>query len=237
MGSSVGLLMSYLATDKTSRERFPAAVRSIDCPRAALLYRSVGEGPEPPRVTHPVWFGSSHVDVVEPQPQTWNKLWRDASTFDYIAIFNADDEWLPGGIDALADALDAHPDAVVAYGDHEQVLEDGTSLGCHMVLPPDAPISESPVPGPFAMFRASAAKQVEIEPGMLWPEDHLRCADWHLWVRLSTVGPFVMVDKPVGRFLLRDSSLSHNDPEAFRAEQRRVKAWAREYLAARSVCA
>jgi hypothetical protein len=229
--------MSILC-DETNSAYLPVALSSIDELDVRRFGRVVGSGAVPPpaftsALALTMWTNLSTTGDIEPQPVTWNHLYRQAKYdgIGYAAVFNADDRWRPGGIWALADALDANPDASVAYGDFEMLNEDGTSQGCRKVPQPrQQPIWKAPTPGPFAMFRMSAAAQVELEPGMLFDASYLRCADHHLWVRLWTVGKFVMVDEPVGEFVYRTSSLSHVNPAATQAERRRIWMWGRRYL-------
>lgn len=235
MAARVACLSSLLGTDEATVRLLPRAVAALGEQDCALVHmrRLVewGDGalPPAPRGVVPV---TSTAPGLESMPASLNALWAALPAgVEYAAVYNADDHWLPRGLDALVALLDEDPGAALAYGDFEMVMEGGQSMGTGMVLPPGASVARSPVPGPFALFRVSAARQAQAPDGQLFDESYPRCFDWHLWVRLSKIGRFLVCRQPVGVFLHRPSSLSHADPAAFRAEQARLRAWAPGYLA------
>lgn len=100
-----------------------------------------GDGPVP---EHVVVDGASTDDTVDVlRSSSPNVIWRsepdagqaDAlnkaltlSTGEWIGWLNADEFYLPGAFDALAAAVDAHPDAAIVHGDAVFVDVDGKLL-------------------------------------------------------------------------------------------------------------
>jgi glycosyltransferase involved in cell wall biosynthesis len=105
-----------------------------------------------------------------------------ATTAPYVLALDADDRAVPGSLTVLADALDAHPDAVVAWGDLE-VFGAGRSVQ-----------RLSPVLDPWlitymngltadALIRRTALEQVGG-----WTYGGRGYEDWDLWMALAERG-------------------------------------------------
>lgn len=111
----------------------------------------------------------------------------------YVMPFSADDLLVRGATGALADALDANPEAAAAWGDLQ-------SFGAASALVPSAPMLcpwlvtyVNTIPG-IAMFRRSVLVEVggwRLGTGI---------EDWDLWMRLAKSGTGVYVPGPVFRY-------------------------------------
>jgi len=105
-----------------------------------------------------------------------------ATTAPYIYNLDADDLAAPGALQAMADRLDAEPEAAVCYGDY---LEFGDSELTRVVPPTIDPYrlaytNEYPV---TALFRRSA-----LEAGGGWRPVGAGYEDWGLWMTLAERG-------------------------------------------------
>ncbi len=112
----------------------------------------------------------------------------------YVAWLNADDVYLEGGLDALARALDEHPDAPFAYGQADLIDEAGKPCGAYHVEPwnTDRFARRCFVSQPATLMRRSDWEAV----GGLDPSLDM-ALDYDLWWRLAARADPVFVDRPV----------------------------------------
>jgi glycosyltransferase involved in cell wall biosynthesis len=104
-----------------------------------------------------------------------------ATTAPYVTALDADDIGAPGALAALADALDAHPEADVAWGDVQNFGEDRTLRRLGRTLDPwlITYVNELPVD---AMVRREALLDAggwQLRGGY---------EDWDLWMTLAESG-------------------------------------------------
>lgn len=152
---------------------------------------------------------------------------RLASTAPLVFGLDADDLLMPGALAAMADKLDAHPEAVACYGDYE-VFGDVTFR--RMV-----PLTIDPFRIAFrneltaaALFRRSALEAVNawepVVPGTKGRDDFFE--DWHLWMSLAeggAVGVHVGRDRLVYRRRVHGGRLSAAGDTRRREQYRRLK--------------
>lgn len=104
-----------------------------------------------------------------------------ASAAPYVFPLDSDDHAVPGALGRMADALAAHPEADVCFGDY---VEFGKSEIVRAVPPQLDPYrlaytNEYPI---SSMFRRDLLEDVGGWPRMLGYED------WHLWMTLAERG-------------------------------------------------
>jgi glycosyltransferase involved in cell wall biosynthesis len=115
---------------------------------------------------------------------------RHATTAPYVFTLDADDLLMAGALTAMADALDAFPEAVACFGDHEVFGPDGTFRR-------NVPLTIDPFRIAFrneltasALFRRSALEAIDawqpVVPGATGREDFFE--DWHLWMTFAERG-------------------------------------------------
>jgi glycosyltransferase involved in cell wall biosynthesis len=104
-----------------------------------------------------------------------------ATTAPYVFPLDADDLAVPGALGAMADRLDANPDAVVCYGDYVEFGETELMRAVPDEIDPFrlAYTNEYPI---SAMFRRSALESIGLWPGMRAYED------WHVWMTFAERG-------------------------------------------------
>lgn len=184
-GPKVGLLMSFLADDRTSIQELRTAIKALTKQNSdiRLFIRYVVK--ETPLISFDklrelldddVTFYAYRAEFFEPIPQSLNYLYEWAKLLNcvYLGVYSADDYYPPGGLDRLVALLEARQDATLAYGDFDphregsRVLEPSTSI-----------------------WRMSTSKQIEFADGGLFNEYYERLADGNLYARLATKGPFI----------------------------------------------
>lgn len=111
-----------------------------------------------------------------------------------VGWLNADDVFLPGGVDRLWQALVEHPDWLVASGRASLVSESGAVEGEIETEPfsPDRFARACTICQPATLIRRSAWEQA----GGLDASLHM-CFDYDLWWRISRLGPIGYVDAVV----------------------------------------
>jgi glycosyltransferase involved in cell wall biosynthesis len=117
----------------------------------------------------------------------------------YIARFDGDDAWPADALESLASALDANPDAVVAYGNIETIDQHDRLGGVGIDRPPG--------PNKRCEFELLLQRHYTCAPAMLsrraawadlapWHERFARgLGDWYYNLALALQGPFVYVDQ------------------------------------------
>lgn len=125
---------------------------------------------------------------------------------EYIAWLGDDDLLNPGMLLILAEALEAHPKASLAFGDCEYIDKSGRSIILNrfgkfasLVLP----FGPQLIPQPSTLFRRSSFERA----GGLTNEFEL-AFDFDLFMRMKNVGPFVYVPKTISKFRWHEDSLS-----------------------------
>jgi hypothetical protein len=111
---------------------------------------------------------------------------------EILAWLNSDDVLEPGALARAAQQFQLHPEAVVIYGDANEIARDGTHLGrsaqvqvCdHQYLVEEY----NAIVQPAAFFRRAAyAKAGGLDHTLHW------ALDYDLWLRLIGLGPFVYI--------------------------------------------
>lgn len=142
-------------------------------------------------------------------------------THEYINWLNDDDLLEPGSLAAIVGALDARPDAVVAYGACRYIDESGEELW----------VSRA---GPWARFLLPWGPDLIPQPGMLVRTDAFRAVggvdetyrfafDLDLLLRLRRMGALIDVDAVVSSFRWHPSSLTVSDRTTNLVESERAK--------------
>lgn len=145
----------------------------------------------------------------------------------YVFPLDADDLVMPGVLAAMADKLDAHPEAMVCYGDYEVF---GTATFRRHV-----PLTIDPYRIAFrneltasALFRRNMLEAVNawepVVPGATGRDDFWE--DWHLWMTLAergVVGVHVGRDVFVYRRRLHADRLTAAGDARRREQYRRLK--------------
>jgi glycosyltransferase involved in cell wall biosynthesis len=121
-----------------------------------------------------------------------------ASTSEYVSFLDDDDLRLPGSLDAQVAALDARPDAGLAYG--RVLYGDGEGRPAGGSYPEECPrgdvfwrlMRHNFIPCPSVVFRRACLLKV----GLL-DEDAPGVEDWDLWVRIAELYPVLAGERAV----------------------------------------
>jgi glycosyltransferase involved in cell wall biosynthesis len=117
----------------------------------------------------------------------------DATTAPYVLPLDADDTLAPGALAALADGLDAHPDAAVAWGDVEVFGELSMTLRSARELDPWRLTYLNGIPGTSMVRRTALLDAGGWSMGSGYE-------DWDLWLSFAERG---YGGVHVGRVVLR----------------------------------
>jgi glycosyltransferase involved in cell wall biosynthesis len=124
--------------------------------------------------------------------------------YDYVAFLDADDEWLPGFLEKIKEAIELFPNAAM-YGTpswHRNILTGqagNTTLNRYKDKIQIAEYFENPhtMPHTSAMV---VNKQYfnRIDNGNAFPVGMKLCEDWSCFNRLAFLAPFVYIGYPLG---------------------------------------
>lgn len=159
----------------------------------------------------------------------WNRGVR-AARGRYVSNANADDRHSPDGLERLAQALDAHPEIALVYGDDDVTrVENGTFATAPRVArfawPAFEPrhLFEICHIGPHPMWR----KELHERHG--WFDPGFRSAgDYDFWLRLAAAGErFLHLETIVGLYLQSPEGVEIGNQELSGAESHlaRVRNW------------
>jgi glycosyltransferase involved in cell wall biosynthesis len=131
----------------------------------------------------------------------------------YIGRFDGDDVWLPDALGALAQALDEHPQATVAYGDIRCIDPLGR-MGSDGIRRPAGPLCRDE-------FGLLLERHYTCAPAMLsrrdawhellpWPEAYgSGLGDWYFNLRLARLGAFVHVPRVLAHYRVHALGMHH----------------------------
>jgi glycosyltransferase involved in cell wall biosynthesis len=117
---------------------------------------------------------------------------------EILAIQSSDDTYVPGAIAAAVEALRAHPDAGMVFGDVEHIDDRSRVTGRDLLAP--FSLAEylgrlTYIPQPSAFFRAAAARSVGG-----WRAEIGYVADADYWIRIALRYPVVKIDRTLARY-------------------------------------
>jgi glycosyltransferase involved in cell wall biosynthesis len=150
----------------------------------------------------------------EPLYAAWNRAIRLARG-EYLTNANTDDRHAPHALETLAQALDAHPEAGVAYASTAITAQENASLG-------SAPtkgrfkarqfdrhrLFHDCMPGPQPMWRRELHERFG-----LFDETFVSAGDYEFWLRISAETKFLHVPEVLGLFLQSPQSISNRNAE------------------------
>ncbi|MBU6399994.1 MAG: glycosyltransferase [Verrucomicrobia bacterium] len=165
----------------------------------------------------------------------WNRAIRVARG-RYLTNANTDDRHRTDALERLARALDAHPEAAVAYGD------------CAITRTENATLADAPITGYFRwpeFDRMKLFRTCYLGSQPLWRRAlHERfgdfdptlvsAGDYEFWLRIARAEIFVHVPEVLGLYLESPGSIEHRHREQASEEARRVRD--RHWAPHRGIC-
>ena len=125
----------------------------------------------------------------------------DLATGEFILFLDDDDLLIDSGLQTHVDAFARHPAAIATVGSVEEFDQSGARTSSRLVrrsqernVWPDVLLGWGPVCGRCA-FRTRAIKSVQG-----WNTTYNICEDHELWLRLSRLGPVVLLPETVYRY-------------------------------------
>ena len=131
----------------------------------------------------------------------------------HLAFLDADDLWEPQKLERQLDVIEANADLVLVHGpiieidadDHplDGVVHHGMSGDVHQSLF----LQESVIygGGSGSLYARWAFDEVGG-----FDERFSSSADWHLWLRITKLGPVGMVEEPILAYRIHDSNMHNN---------------------------
>lgn len=150
------------------------------------------------------------------QAATLNKGWAQAQG-EILAYLSSDDCLLPGAISRMVTALQARPDAAVAYCDFWLIDAQGQRLRTVQAEEFDRRrlcVDLVCQPGPGAFFRRTV---FDAQGG--WNAALRQVPDFEFWLRASVQGPFIRVAEPLAEYRIHEGSASFRVMQPARAEE------------------
>ncbi|MGN6370807.1 MAG: glycosyltransferase [Phycisphaerae bacterium] len=139
----------------------------------------------------------------------WNRG-IDAARGQYLTNANTDDRHHPEMLEILADTLDQHPDAVLAYADSDVTHDENASWSdARRVKHLDWPdfdrntLFENNFAGPHPMWRRTVHDEVGCFDSTM-----ISSGDYEFWLRLALQSKFIHVPRRLGLYLENPNSIS-----------------------------
>ncbi len=143
----------------------------------------------------------------------WNVCLARAPESRYLARLDDDDTYQPDLLTSAVAALEAEPSAAFAYAAADTIRDDGTTVAIRRSLVGSRTLSPraafdhllvgNTVPTPTVVLRHGALRRVgPYDPAAGW------CADWEMWLRLSSRFPIVYLDRVLARYRISVESSS-----------------------------
>lgn len=199
----VMVMMIAIAVPSLEQGRFLTAALDSLCATTETVYRAVLDGGSQDGSRDLIAARAHELSFWRSQPDKGQtaainegvaRLVERHPDVDAVGWLNADDVFLPGGLEALAEALVAHPDWVVAAGRGALSNEAGIVIGEIATEPFQVErfARACTICQPATLIRRSAWQKV----GGLDPSLHM-CFDYDLWWRLHRLGTIGYVDRIV----------------------------------------
>ncbi len=156
--------------------------------------------------TFPDQIQTLFVESVESLGASWNRGWK-AARAPYVAMWNVDDRRNPGSLQAQYEALEAHPEWQLCYGDYVRVKEYGREKG-ELRRTPEFSTKQFrrafPQGGAFWLMRKAALEKIGF-----FDEQFQVGPDMDLAIRMAE-GGYMMgrVDQILGIFTDAEEGLS-----------------------------
>jgi glycosyltransferase involved in cell wall biosynthesis len=153
-------------------------------------------------------------DQREPLYAAWNRAIRLARG-EYLTNANTDDRHAPHALETLARALNAHPEAGVAYASMAITDQENGTLGTALIRGrfkarkfDRRRLFHDCMPGPQPMWR----RELHDRFGF-FDETFVTAGDYEFWLRISAETKFLHIPEVLGLFLQSPQSISNSDAE------------------------
>lgn len=178
------------------------------------------------------WIAKQYKDVkliITPDIPTIGKAWNEAArlaTGDYLVTANADDAFLPGGLEEMAGVLEVNPQVGLVFSDVMKRVGNRSTYW-KRVSYPEGEVStikdelrQRSIVGPMPMWRRELHERLGY-----FDERMIVSCDYDMWRRMADNGVgFWYIPRALGEYLYRDDSLEHRNIAAMRKEMEHLLA-------------
>jgi len=131
-----------------------------------------------------------------------------------VMFLDSDDRLRPAALNRLGATLEGHPEAVLAYGEHVSMDEQGRLEGVEgpplFSRRPSGPVLEELLQANFFMSGVALIRYRALAEAGDFDPDLLGAEDWEMWCRLALLGDFVYLPgEPVLEYRQRAVSCSN----------------------------
>lgn len=133
----------------------------------------------------------------------------------YLAYLGGDDRWRPDKLGRLVAALDAAPDAAVAYSDARTITAEGHLIdpsflaATAVVHPPEGRVFERLLEGNFVIASSAVYRTERVREVGGWDPD-LPFEDWDLLLHLADRWPFAVDPEALVDYRVHDDSVTRS---------------------------
>lgn len=149
-----------------------------------------------------------------PQENRGCALARDAairaSTGEFIAMLDCDDEWLPRHVEQCLAEFDRRPDLVMVHTAAVRVLDDGSPSDRSPREPHDGNVFVPLLAGNFVTCPTVVLRRAAYEKAGSFRKEAEYCDDWDEWLRVARLGPIGYLPQATIRYRDREASMSRN---------------------------
>jgi glycosyltransferase involved in cell wall biosynthesis len=134
------------------------------------------------------------------------------ATGELIAFLDADDRWLPHHLEVVAPLLEAHPDAVLAFGGLQLFGLMTGRHAYHRLLPSGAPVDARVLAAAYCVVPQMAViiRHDAYAAVGGYDETVRHAEDFELFARLSRRGPFVSADAITAEYRQHPSQITRD---------------------------
>lgn len=153
----------------------------------------------------------------------------ERSDAPYIAVFNDDDLWAPEKLAKQVEVLDRDPDVALVHTGGHFIGPDGERVeGAPLGFPwPKTSsgnvlhelIFRNRIIASSVMFRRSLLEQTGPFDAGFWG-----CGDWHMWLRLASVGKVVHLDEDLTFYRVHPNQACRDEAKMI-ADSLRIREW------------
>jgi glycosyltransferase involved in cell wall biosynthesis len=152
------------------------------------------------------------------------------SAGEYMAIFNDDDLWAPGKLEAQVAMLDRHPNYGLSHTGGWFIDGEGNKhpetapLGFPFPHLESGEVLANLMDHNQIITSSVLVRRQAFEKSGVFDEAFYGCGDWHMWLRIAQQYQIGFVDEPMTFYRVHGSNAALNDEKMFE-DGKRIREW------------